>query len=104
MATTAGALSQDGRRRRSPLATAASHEWRHPPQALGLPRLALMDGNIGCLGRTKGGRWREATRSVTAIRLELGDGHLPDKVRRAFVFEGHFYAFARQVAFMEAAG
>ena len=25
---TAGGLSRDGRRRRSPLATAASHEWR----------------------------------------------------------------------------
>ena len=47
-AQTAG-LSQDGCRRRSPLAAAASHEWRRgtPHIALGLPRLALMDGNSG---------------------------------------------------------
>jgi hypothetical protein len=35
-----------------------------PLVALGLPRLALMDGNSGRLGRTNGGRWGEATRSV----------------------------------------
>jgi hypothetical protein len=37
-----------------------------------------------------------------AIRLEVG-GTLADKAHRAFVFEGHSYAFARQVALTEAA-
>jgi hypothetical protein len=59
-------------------------------------------GIAAAVRRTDGGRRPEATRSVTAIRLELGDGHLPDKARRAFVFEGHSYAFARQAAFTEA--
>jgi hypothetical protein len=63
MVAAAGGLSQDGRRRRSPLAAVASHERRrgNPPKH-GLPRLALMDGNSGRLGRTNGGRWGEATR------------------------------------------
>ena len=60
-------------------------------------------GTAAAVRRTDGGRWPEATRSVTAIRLELGDGHLPDKARRAFVFEGHSSAFARQVALTDAA-
>jgi hypothetical protein len=60
-----------------------------------------MDGNCGRRRRIDGGRWSEATRSVTAIRLELGDGHLLDKEHRVFVLMGHFYAFARQVAFTE---
>ena len=61
-------------------------------------------GIAAAVRRTDGGRRPEATRSVTAIRLELGDGHLPDKARRAFVFEGHSYAFVRQLALTEAAG
>src|SRR3984957_16685217 len=61
-------------------------------------------GTAAAVRRTDGGRRPEATRSVTAIRLELGDRHLPDKARQAFVFEGHSYAFASQVAVTEAAG
>jgi hypothetical protein len=42
---TAGGLSQDGRRRRSPLAATASHERRRgAPRAVGLASLAPMDG------------------------------------------------------------
>jgi hypothetical protein len=40
--------------------------------------------------------------TAAAIRLELGDGRLSDKARRAFVFEGHSYAFARLAAITEA--
>src|ERR1700722_16717320 len=53
-------------------------------------------GTAAAVRRTDGGRRPEATRSVTAFRLELGARPLPDKARRAFVFEGHSYAFARQ--------
>jgi hypothetical protein len=71
------------------------------------PRLApgpSWMGTAAAVRKTDGGRRPEATRRVTAIRLELGDRHLPDKARQAFVFEGHSYAFARQVAVTEAAG
>ena len=49
MVAPAGGVSQDGRRRRSPLATAASHEWRRGTlhKHWACPRLALMDGNSG---------------------------------------------------------
>jgi hypothetical protein len=42
-----------------------------PLVALGLPRLALMDGNGGRLGRTKGGRWVRRHAAQFAIRLNL---------------------------------
>jgi hypothetical protein len=67
-----------------------------PQELLGSPRWPPWMGTAAAGRRTDGGRRPEATRSVTAIRLELGDRHLPDKARRAFVFEGHSYAFARQ--------
>jgi hypothetical protein len=105
MVAAAGELSQDGRRRRTPLATAASHEWRRGTlhKHWACPGWPSWMGTAAAVRRTDGGRRPEATRSVTAIRLELGDRHLPDKARRAFVFEGHSYAFARQVTFTEAA-
>ena len=44
-------------------------------ELLGLPRLALMDGTSGRLGRTKGGRWGEATRSANPPFASNLKGH-----------------------------
>ena len=74
-----------------------------PPRALGSPRWPPWMGIAAAGRRTDGGRRPEATRGVIAIRLELGGGDLADKARRAFVLEGHSYAFSRQLAFTEAA-
>jgi hypothetical protein len=46
-----------------------------PQELLGLPRLALMDGNSGRLGRTKGGRWGEAARSANPPFASNLEGH-----------------------------
>ena len=101
---TAGGLSQDGRRRRSPLAAAASHERRRGTlhKHWACPGWPSWMGTAAAGRRTDGGRWGEATRSLTAIRLKLGSKHYADKTRRAFVFESHSFAFARQVAFTSA--
>jgi hypothetical protein len=61
------------RRRRSPLATAASHERRRGASQPTKARAGtLMDGNSGPpVGGQTAGRWPETTRGVIRIRLNL---------------------------------
>ena len=98
------ALLGPTRRRRAPLATVASQEClRGVPSNTGLASV----GPHGLKQRPPTGGWTAAagrgdTQRKPAIRLELGGGHLANKARRALVFEGHSYAFARQVALTEA--
>ena len=97
VSATAG-LSQDGRRRRSPLAATASQERRRgtPQELLGLPRWPPSMGTAAAGRRTDGGRWPETTRGVIRHSPQLGGCDLANKARRAFVLMGRSFAFARQ--------
>ena len=90
-------LSQDGRRRRSPLAATAGQERRRGAPScwarlVGPPWM----GTAAAGRRTDGGRWPETTRGVIRHSPQLGGCHLANKARRAFVLMGHSFAFARQ--------